>query len=376
MLFRFFNLILCFFILLPVYSFSHETRPSIAKIQFQNNQVFLEISTNIEVFLANIDASVTSDTSEAPEAKLYDQARLLNSQQLKTSIRAVQENLLNKLYLKSENIRLELSLDELIVEEIDDLDLPRLTQLFFSANLTGNENHVTFSWEKTLGALAIRQVGNESEPQNESYAAWLQPGEKTEKIYLHGQVSKTSKVFAKYVSLGFTHIIPKGLDHIVFILGLFFFSTKLRPLVGQVTVFTIAHSVTLVMASLGWITVSSDIIEPLIALSIAWIGFENIFRPKLGISRLTVIFIFGLLHGLGFASVLGDLGLESSAFLLSLLAFNVGVEFGQLSVLGPFLLISPFFTNRIWYRKVLANPISALIGFTGLYWTFERLGFF
>ena len=160
---------------------------------------------------------------------------------------------------------------------------------------------------------------------------FIAPGLKSQPIPRQDIVERSwQETFIQYIVSGIAHIIPKGLDHIVFIMGLYFFSPRLRPLLMQVTVFTLAHSVTLAMATLKLVYIPASIVEPLIALSIAWIGVENILRPKIGIGRLTVIFVFGLLHGLGFAFVLGEVGLSGSAFVLSLVAFNIGVEVGQL----------------------------------------------
>ena len=141
----------------------------------------------------------------------------------------------------------------------------------------------------------------------------------------------------------------------------------------QVTVFTLAHSVTLAMATLKLVYIPASIVEPLIALSIAWIGIENIVRPKIGIGRLGVIFIFGLLHGLGFAFVLGEVGLSGSAFAVSLIAFNIGVELGQLLVLAPLLIMGYFLSHRKDYRKRLEIPVSAAIALVGIYWFLERV---
>ena len=150
-----------------------------------------------------------------------------------------------------------------------------------------------------------------------------------------GELEKMSKTDAAilYMVLGYKHILPLGFDHILFVLSLFLLSPKLKPVLWQATAFTIAHSVTLGLAMYKLIKVPSAIVEPLIALSIMYVALENIFSPKLKPSRIGVVFIFGLVHGLGFAGALGDLGLPQNAYLLSLVMFNVGVELGQLTVI-------------------------------------------
>ena len=183
----------------------------------------------------------------------------------------------------------------------------------------------------------------------------------------------TSERFVKYLHSGFIHIIPKGIDHILFVLGLFLSTIMFRKLVWQVTTFTLAHSISLGLAASGVISISADIIEPLIALSIAFVAFENIRNSEAGSSRLIMIFIFGLLHGLGFAFVLTEFGLPSNSFLTSLFAFNIGVEAGQLTVLAVAGILLYSWSKKPSYRMFVQIPGSVLIGFVGLYWTIERL---
>jgi len=183
----------------------------------------------------------------------------------------------------------------------------------------------------------------------------------------------TSERFVKYLHSGFIHIIPKGIDHILFVLGLFLSTIMFRKLVWQVTTFTLAHSISLGLAASGLISISADIIEPLIALSIAFVAFENIRNSEAGSSRLIMIFIFGLLHGLGFAFVLTEFGLPSNSFLTSLFAFNIGVEVGQLTVLAVAGVLLYSWSKKPSYRMFVQIPGSVLIGFVGLYWTIERL---
>ena len=144
---------------------------------------------------------------------------------------------------------------------------------------------------------------------------------------------------ATYMVAGFEHILPKGTDHILFILGIFLLSTRMRPLLWQVTMFTVAHTITLGLSTAGILDLPDNIVEPLIALSIAYIGFENVFASTLHASRLFIVFAFGLLHGMGFASVLTDLGLPSSDLGVALITFNIGVELGQLLFIAAMLVL-------------------------------------
>lgn len=176
-----------------------------------------------------------------------------------------------------------------------------------------------------------------------------------------------------WIAVGFQHIIPKGLDHILFMLGLFFFNRGWRSLLLQVTGFTLAHSVTLALSTYGVVEVSPSIIEPLIALSIVYVALDNLFASQLVRWRMSVIVLFGLLHGLGFASALSDIGLPEGHFLSFLLLFNLGVELGQITVLLLAFSLTGWFLRQPWYAGRVAQPAAVAIAGTGLYWFLKRI---
>ena len=179
-----------------------------------------------------------------------------------------------------------------------------------------------------------------------------------------------------YLCLGFTHIVPKGLDHICFVLGLFLLSLRIRPLLAQTTAFTVAHSITLGLTMLGLVSLPPRIVEPMIALSIAYVAIENLATSELKTSRVVLVFAFGLVHGMGFAGVLKDLGLPRSQFVPALVSFNVGVEAGQLAViLAAFLAVGWWAGRKPWYRRRVVIPASLAIAATGLFWTVQRVFF-
>lgn len=176
-----------------------------------------------------------------------------------------------------------------------------------------------------------------------------------------------------YLKLGYKHILPLGFDHILFVLSLFLLSSKLKPVLWQSLTFTVAHSVTLGLAMYSVIKVPSAIVEPLIALSIVYVALENVFVEKLRPSRLGIVFLFGLIHGLGFASALGSLGLPQNSFFTSLVMFNVGVELGQLTViLIAFFLVGKWFSQKPYYHKYIVTPLSLLIAGIALFWVIQR----
>lgn len=183
-----------------------------------------------------------------------------------------------------------------------------------------------------------------------------------------------------YVSIGMRHILPDGLDHILFVLAIFLASVRFRALLIQVSAFTVAHTATLALAASGVITPSPAIVEPLIALTIGFVAFENLFFKDMTKWRPAVVFGFGLVHGMGFAGFFGELGLPPGQFWSALISFNVGVEIGQLAVIVAAaalgLVLRRFLddpTGARQYRQFVVLPGSALIGCVGFWWLVERI---
>lgn len=175
-----------------------------------------------------------------------------------------------------------------------------------------------------------------------------------------------------WLQLGFHHVM--GMDHILFILGLFLLSPTWKPLLQQSLLFTLAHSITLALAIFNVVHVPGIWVEHLIALSIAWVGIENLLSRKLNKQRLILVFCFGLLHGLGFATVLSAKlnGLSGSQLAGPLLGFNVGVELAQVSVLAiAFILLWPI---RKWTFQVQIIG-SVVVALAGVAWAVQRLFF-
>ena len=175
-----------------------------------------------------------------------------------------------------------------------------------------------------------------------------------------------------YFPIGVEHILI-GVDHLVFLLGLVVIGGRLRSLIAVITAFTIGHSLSLALATLGIWTPDPAIVEPAIALSIAYVGIEN-FLVKDAAGRWRITLPFGFIHGFGFAGVLAEVGVPDQALGLALLLFNLGVEAGQLLVLALVLPLLAWLGGRAAYRR-LHGPrwISAAIVVAGIYWFIERV---
>jgi uncharacterized membrane protein len=186
--------------------------------------------------------------------------------------------------------------------------------------------------------------------------------------------SPTHHVVWYYLKLGFQHIIPEGLDHILFVVGLCLISTKIKTILWQATAFTVAHTITLALSMKGTIAVPATLVEPVISLSIMFVAVENLILAELKPWRVAVVFLFGLIHGMGFANALNEIGLPPNKFFTSILAFNAGVEIGQIAVIAAVFscVIIPL-RNHGWYRKRIAYPLSILIALIACYWTVQRL---
>ena len=209
--------------------------------------------------------------------------------------------------------------------------------------------------------------------RSDPLSAVMRPGEASPAFRLDGdERANPSGVVVSYLRLGFTHILPKGLDHILFVIGLFLLGAGWRPLLYQVTAFTLAHSVTLALSMQGIVALPERFVETLIALSISWVAIENIATSKLMPWRVAIVFGFGLLHGLGFAGVLGELGMPEGRFFAALIAFNLGVELGQLSVLAIAFALVGRFQSLEGYRRYVIVPCSAAIAATGAWWAITR----
>ncbi|MFW2587090.1 HupE/UreJ family protein [Sagittula sp. SSi028] len=313
---------------------AHEVRPTIAELEAEGDSLSVVLRLTAEPILAGVDLEGVDDTNATDKAEVVDGLRALSPELLGAQIRDEIENILAPIAFTAGGSDIALQLDAMNIEEVENLDLPRETQLFLSGALPEGADSLTVTWPSEYGNVILRQIGVE-----DGYTAYLSGGTSDPISLTAPQAKGALGTFAEYIPVGFEHILPMGLDHILFVLGLFFLSTRLTPLLWQVTAFTLAHTVTLAMGALGVVNIPGSIVEPIIAASIVYVAVENILSDRLHRWRPLVIFVFGLLHGLGFASVLQEFGLPQGQFIPALIGFNLGVEFGQLTVIAIAFLI-------------------------------------
>lgn len=351
---------------------AHEVTPTIADLEVSDGILSLEFRLNAEAYIAGIDLDGITDTDGTAQSRDYDSLRALAPDVMEDRLQVFAPAWINNVVIMAAGQTVELTLSDIRVGEVGDVDLPRATNLVFSGPVPLKATELTLAWPRGAGALVLRQQG-----VDDPFTGFIQGGETSPVIQLGGGGQLDGwATFGVYIPIGFDHILPKGLDHILFVLGLFFLSTRLLPLLWQISAFTLAHTVTLALGALGWVTISASIVEPLIAASIVYVAVENILTDKLSRWRPAVILGFGLLHGLGFASVLGEYGLPEGRFFPALIGFNVGVEFGQLAVIAiAFVTVGLWFRNKPWYRTRIAIPASVMIALTGAFWFVQRVFF-
>ena len=357
-------------ILLPFQSLAHEITPNIADISINRKSITVELRFNVEAFLARIDLSLIQDTDDAEQISKYKNLRTLNSDSLSALFQENWQHFSNQIEINSSTLGKVIKLDfvSLSVPYLEELDLPRLSIVTFNVNLP-DIGAVTFRLNEIFGSTILRQFGVE-----EGLTQYLAPGQTSDAMQRNVSLRKSSiSRLGEYTLIGFYHVVPHGLDHILFVLGLFLLSLKTSILLWQISAFTLAHTLTLIASAFGIISINSSIVEPLIAASIVYVSVENIFFSNLNKWRTVIVFALGLLHGLGFATVLAEFGLPSEQFLPALIGFNIGVELGQLSVIFiAYLLIGLLFGKKQYYRSFITIPASCIIALTGCWWVFER----
>lgn len=259
--------------------------------------------------------------------------------------------------------------------------LPVIGEATFAGHLPEGTRTLSFRFPEVIGDVVLSVERPHEEPYGDLVSAGassaplaLRLAPTTAAVLPVTEPSPPSRtaIVLRFIGWGFLHILPRGLDHILFVLGLYLLNARLKPLLWQVTAFTVAHSITLALAMLGAVHLPSTLVEPLIAASIVFIAVENLFTSDLKPWRPFVVFGFGLIHGLGFASVIADAGLPRHELVTGLVSFNVGVELGQLCIIAAAVLLFGPFRERPWYRHRIAIPASVLIAIVALIWTIER----
>ncbi len=352
-------------------AYAHKLRPTIVTLNISDQLIELSVEANAEALLAGIAAG-HDNTDDAPNAEQYKIFRTLTPDELAKRFVSFAELYKSGLKLSVSNKPVSWIYDRIDVSDVADTRFARKSIIYFHSALPVNAGDVVWSSDPVYGDMVV----NFSNHAGEKASHWLVDGQASPPFKIQQPIRQREweSVFVDYSVLGFLHILPMGMDHILFVLGLFLLSRKTAPLLWQVTAFTVAHSITLALGVYGVISLSTSIIEPLIALSIAYVGIENLLTRHLKPWRVLVVFLFGLLHGMGFAEVLFELGLPESEFVTALISFNLGVEAGQLAVI--LMALAAVFWLRSQdqlYRRLVVIPGSLIITCMGLFWVWQRI---
>ena len=355
------------------------------QLAFTETTLTLQTDDRFEVdLIVDLDALALGAPQDSDDAALVDTLTALSAAEFDGTI-----DRLVRLFQRRVRVRFDNRPAPFTVR-FPDQDTPRATEseiptiLGLTARLTGDvppdATNLEFFASRAFSDIHLTVV---DELRGTTVRMVLERGARSDLVDLTGPIQRPSVVTTarRYLRLGFIHIIPAGLDHILFVLGIFLLNPRLRRLIGQVTAFTVAHALTLALSTFDVFTLAPSVVEPLIALSIAWVGVENVrqcTRDTTVVSRrdrwrYAVVFSCGLLHGLGFAGVLRELGLPAGERVLGLVSFNVGIELGQLAVIATAALVCGWYRDRPWFGRRIVAPTSALISLVGIAWTIERL---
>lgn len=321
----------------------------------------IEVATDASALLGRLEIAAGRPRSRAEQADV-----------ISASLEREREALLRRIAIAFDGVRSDPAMRITVAPAADVNGVPGATLVLTGRTPAGAR---AFTWSYALtsasyGLTVLDGAGTRAATQ------WLEGDATSAPIPLRAAPAAPARLptAVRYVWLGFTHILPGGLDHVLFVLGLFLLSRRARPMLLQVTTFTVAHSLTLGLGLYGLVTIPSSVVEPLIAVSIAVVAIENLLVAEVRGSRILLVFAFGLLHGLGFAGALRDLRLPASEFVPALLGFNAGVELGQLAVIGAaWGLVGRRFAGRPWYRQRIVLPASLGIACMGLMWAVQRL---
>ena len=378
----------CAAVLLAEAAAADVVKPALVEISVhREGHVEVALRVSIEALLTGINGRYRN-TRDAPNAAAYDALRVLDAAALRAEYQPWAPQLERSIALLFDGRRVPLTVTATDIPAAGYTKVPRISLIRLRGKAPKFASELTWYYPLRFGdnVVRVRQIDAARQQWHWSRHQWIRADRPSEPFSLSAVYAQRPwhEVVRNYVVTGFEHIVPMGVDHILFILGIYLFSARLRPLLWQITMFTAAHTVTLGLSMAGYVELPARLVEPLIALSIAYVGFENVWAARRAQwdgavryrFRLPLVFAVGLLHGLGFADALRDFGMPANDFLSALIAFNVGVEIGQLAVVSAaFLLTGLWLRARAAYRRVIVIPGSLAIGLAGVLWVFDRIEF-
>jgi len=350
-----------FWLVVASVSLAQEITPVVGDLRIHRGAVTLDLRLNAEAYVLGVEPGAMSGSETAE----YLDLRALEPEMLRRRLSEAGQSWVPDVRIEVDGTDVLLALTAVRVGAVGDQTLPRISRITLTGSVPREAEVFRVSWPDGAGTLVLRQ-----QRAALPFSGYVDGGQSGPLVYVRGggEVRDTG-TFKAYVQNGFFSILPGGMDHVLFVLALFFLSPGLRALLWQVAAFTFAHSVTLALATLGLISVPAGLVAPLIAVSIVYVAAGNILSRDLSRLRLMAVFIFGLVHGVGLSGALAAYEPLAVQTIPALLGFNAGVEIGQLAVLAiAFFGIGYWFGARPWYRSYVAVPVSGFIAIAGVVW--------
>jgi hypothetical protein len=363
--------------LINIASIADVVKPALIEASvFADKRIQLQIDFSAEAAITEISTKYKK-TTDAPNSDAYDALRSLKQKDLEEKFINYLPSFTDKLELTVNGIPQSLKLVSIKSDIVGYKKRPRKTILILEANPKKWPEIISWKYGKVYGDSAFRYRLYKKDEYTWNQWKWLRDGKESGDIDLENPEPETvGQRMLKFMGIGFDHVIPLGVDHILFIIGMALSTIMIKRLLILVTSFTLAHTITLGLAMYGVVEMSPRVIEPLIALSIAYIALENIyfkFAPRI---KTIVVFFVGLVHGLGFATMLKDFKMTNDQLFPTLVGFNIGVELAQILLVLIVLTISlSIIKLNINNYRYFVVPISSLIGATGLWMTYDRISF-
>lgn len=350
-------------------------KPALVEISiFEDYHIEVEIDLSLEGVMTGIGTQY-KNTTDAPNSDKYDELRALEPDILGAKFGEFEKEYLDSFELKINGQKQKINLVEKKIDIIGYKKRPRKTTLTYQGELDEWPKDISWQYGKIHGDSALRYQVFKKDEYSWSQWRWLRDGKPSGRIEIeHPEPPGVTDRLIEFALIGFDHVIPLGWDHILFIIGMALSSLLWRKLLILVSAFTLAHTLTLGLALYGVVEISAQIIEPLIAFSIAYVAIENLLTKQSMMRKTVVVFLFGLIHGLGFATMLQDFEMSADNLLVTLIGFNIGVELAQaVIVLGVVLLGVVMGRLGMDYKKIIVYPVSVMIGLIGIWWGIERL---
>jgi hypothetical protein len=368
-----------FFIFAFIFNINADViKPALVEISFyKDKSIELSLYCNLEAAMSEI-SNKYKDTKKSPNSDKYEALRALKSNELFNKFKKYESEFLKNFTLIIDGKKVNLSLKSHEIDFIGYVKRARKSILVYEAKLQKYPKSFSWKYYKAYGDSSLRHRLYIKDEYTWSDWLWIVGGKTSKNISLtHLKFETQFEKFIKFIKIGFNHVLPLGFDHVLFIIAMALSLLPWRQLLVLVTSFTLAHSVTLGLSMLEVASIPANIVEPLIALSIAYVAVENLMSTKSLKRKAIIIFLFGLLHGLGFAYMLKSFVSNNESFVSTLVGFNVGVELAQIFIV--------FFTLSIVYflRKIntvlvtyLVNISLGAISLIGAYWFYDRLVIF